>query len=501
MNQPYGVDQVGMYGYAFADSSPTRRDPARAVGIAVFAALMVVAVGTGFVTTRSGRSWFPGKWDARVAPIAAEVARLRGLAFVHPVQIHYLAPTDFEKQLGTDGGETTDDRAEISKEEAVLRALGLVGGKVDLGAAVDTSQKSSTLAFYDPPSKEIFVRGTTLDVEHRVTIAHELTHVLQDQHFDLQKLQKQAADSKTGDPSALRALVEGDAVRIEQDYLQHLTRAEQKEYDKENAAEGKRVGKETSSVPDIVQLISSAPYELGPATIRMLLVAGGNASVDRALTGPTPSTSIYIAPGDLTAPNPVDDPLLPSGAVAQGSGESFGAFETFVTLATRLAPGRALRAADLVSGGRAVTFRTGQTTCYRVELSPTAAGHRAALSSAVRDWAHGRSKTSVDAVGDNVGFTVCDPGKTAPAPPTQRLRAAVDLLGIRTGVTVEIAKGDIAGPVARCVARVFVETPGAEELVVSIGNGTPTDAQSAVIQRMVVSSAQLCRSDPDSGLS
>ena len=39
------------------------------------------------------------------------------------------------------------------------------------------------------------MRGTTLDVEHRVTIAHELTHVLQDQHFDLPKLQKQAADS------------------------------------------------------------------------------------------------------------------------------------------------------------------------------------------------------------------------------------------------------------------------------------------------------------------
>lgn len=490
-----------MYGSAFADSSRVRRDPARVVGIAVFAALMVAAVGAGFATTSSARSWFPSKWDARVAPIAAEVARLRGLAFEHPVQIRYLAAKDFEKQLGTDGEESTDDRAEISKEEAVLRALGLVGGKVDLGAAVDTSQKSSTLAFYDPASQEIYVRGTTLDVAHRVTIAHELTHVLQDQHFDLPKLQKRAADSKTGDASALKALVEGDAVRIQQDYLEHLTKAEQKEYDKEDAAEGKRVGKETASVPDIVQLISSAPYELGPAPIRMLLNAGGNSSVDGALTGPTPSTSIYIAPGDLTPPNSVDDPLLPSGALAQGPGESFGPFETFVTLSTRLAPGRALQAADLVSGGRAVTFRTGKTTCYRVELSPTAASHRPALSSAIRDWAHGRSKTTVDAVGDNVGFTACDLGKTAPAPSSQRLHTAVELLGVRTGITVELAKGDLAGSVARCVARVFIETPGAEQLVLAIGSRTPTDAQNTVLRQMVVSSAQLCRSDPDSGLS
>lgn len=290
-------------------------------------------------------------------------------------------------------------------------------------------------------------------------------------------------------------------MRIQQDYLEHLTTAEKKEYDKEDAAEGKRVGKETASVPDIVQLISGAPYELGPATIRMLLAAGGNSSVDAALTGPTPSTSIYIAPGDLTPPNSVDDPLLPSGALAQGTGESFGPFETFVTLSTRLAPGRALQAADLVSGGRAVTFRTGKTTCYRVELSPTAASHRPALSSAIRDWAHGRSKTKVDAVGDDVGFTVCDPGKTAPAPSSQRLHTAVMLLGVRTGITVEIAKGDVAGPIARCVARVFIETPGAEELILAIGNGTPTDGQNAVLQPMIVASVQLCRSDPDSGLS
>jgi hypothetical protein len=488
-----------MYGYASADSAPGRRS--RGVGAAAFTALIVVAVGTGFVSASSARSWFPSKWDARVAPIAAKVARLRGLAFEHPVQIRYLAAKDFEKQLGSDGQETADDREEISREEAVLRAVGLVGGKVDLGKAVDTSQKSSTLAFYDPASQEIFVRGTTLDVEHRVTIAHELTHVLQDQHFDLQRLQKRAADSKTGDASALKALVEGDAVRIQQDYLEHLSKAEQKEYDKEDAAEGARVGKETASVPDIVELISGAPYELGPATIRVLLAAGGNSSIDAALTGPTPSTSIYIAPGDLTPPNSVDDPLLPSGAVARGTPESFGPFETFLTLSTRLAPGRALQAADLVSGGRAAAFRTGNTTCYRVVLSPTAAIHRPALLSAVRDWVRGRPKTAVDAVGDLVGFTACDPGKTAPVPSSQRLHTAVELLGIRTSITVQIAKGDVAGPIARCVARVFIETPGAEGLVLAIGNRTPTDAQNAVLQPMGLASVQLCRGDPDSGLS
>jgi hypothetical protein len=501
MDQQLGVDQSGMPGYVLAQPARERRAPSRLVGVSIFAAAIAVAGGAVFVSVSSAGSWFPRRWDARVEPIAAEVARLRGLTFEHPVMIQYLAPKEFEKQLGDDGQMTADDRAELKREEAVLRAVGLVGGKVDLGSAVNTSEKSSTLAYYDPASQEIFVRGTTLDAEHRVTLAHELTHVLQDQHFDLQKLQKRATDSKTGDASALKALIEGDAVRIQQDYLEHLSKADQKEYDRENASEGERVGKETASVPEIVQLLSSAPYEFGPSTIRVLLEAGGNSAVDAALTGPTPSSSIFVAPGDLAPPIAVDEPLLPSGAVAQGSAEAFGPSETYLTLSVRLEPARALEAADLVSGGRAVTFRTAGTTCYRVAMSPTAARHRPALLRAVRDWARGRSKTTVDAVGDLVGFTACDPGPSAPVPSAARMHNAVQLLAIRTSITVEIAKGGVAGDVARCMARVFIETPGAAKLVLAIGNGAPTADQNAALQRIVLSSVQMCRADPDAGLS
>ena len=246
-----------MYGDAFRAPvpAPPRVDlePSRSIAIVVFAALLALAAGTGFVTASAGRSWFPSRWDARVAPIADEVARLRGLDFLHPVPIEYLSPADFEKRLGTDGNVSASERAEVEREESVFRSLGLIGGKVDLLKAYDTSASSSTLAYYDPARQDIIVRGTTLDAEHRVTIAHELTHVLQDQHFDLRKLQKAARDSDTTDSDALTALVEGDAVRIQDDYLARLPPADQKEYQREYDAEGTRIGKETASVPDIVE--------------------------------------------------------------------------------------------------------------------------------------------------------------------------------------------------------------------------------------------------------
>src|SRR5207248_655356 len=150
----------------------------------------------------------------------------------------YLPSNEFEKLIGDDSNLTKADRDRVTRDEAVFRALGFIGGKVDLLRAYETHQSSDTLAYYDPDRQEIIVRGTTLDAAHRVTVAHELTHVLQDQHFDLRKLQKRADASETGDVSALTALIEGDAVRIQDDYRQELTPTEQKEYQRENDAEG-----------------------------------------------------------------------------------------------------------------------------------------------------------------------------------------------------------------------------------------------------------------------
>ena len=500
MSRGLGVDDGRVYEFAPAEAVRERRDPLRSAGLAVFVMLLSLAAATVIVAGGSSRSWFPSRWDANVAPIATEVAHLRGLDFEHPVAIRYLPSNEFEKLIGEDSNLSKADRDRVTRDEAVFRALGFIGGKVDLLRAYETHQSSDTLAYYDPDRQEIIVRGTTLDAAHRVTVAHELTHVLQDQHFDLRKLQKRADASETGDVSALTALIEGDAVRIQDDYRQELSPTEQKEYHRENDAEGARVGKETTSVPAIVDLLSSAPYEFGPATIRVLLASGGNAAIDEALTGPTPSTGVFVESGDVSPPVAVEQPLLPPDGVAAGPAEVFGPFEMFLTLGLRLDPGRALAAADVVAGGRAVTFRSRGTTCYRVVVQPAFEHSRSFLLRAVEDWARARPNTAVDAVGDLVGFTVCDPGRNAPEPSSPRFHAAVTLLSVRAGLTVAAAKGHVAGSLARCLARVFIETPGAPQLTLAVGDGTPSAEQGAQLRAMVAASREACRADADSGL-
>jgi hypothetical protein len=473
---------------------------ARSIAIAVLAACLSATAGTAFVAIDSAHSWFPKKWDPQIAPIADEVARLRGLDFVHPVPIEYLAPADFEKRLGASDDVSNEVRSQAEREEAVFRALGFLGGKDDLLKGFSTSESSGTLAFYSSVDKDIIVRGTTLDVEHRVTIAHELTHVLQDQHFDLTKLERAADASDTGDSSALQALVEGDATRIEDDYRKQLSTNDQREYERETAAESDRVGTETASTPKIINLLIGAPYEFGPSTIRVLFEAGGNDAVNDAITGPVPSTEVYSQAGDIDPPVPVDAPAPSPDGIVKGDPEAFGPFETFLTLALRIDPARALAVSDLVAGGRAITFESNGITCYRVALSPTDSAGRDRLLRAVQDWAVDRTRTSVDPVGDLVGFTACDPGTSAPQPSSERFQRAVQVLTFRSQFTVSAATGHQTGEFARCAGRIFLAARGAEALVLATYDSEPTSAQIAQIRAIAAASGAACRNDSDAGL-
>ena len=125
---------------------------------------------------------------------------------------------------------TKQDKQDLARAQSELRAIGLIGSDVNVREAVESFQASGVAAYYDPKTKKITMKGTNLDdVATRVTVAHELTHALQDQHFDLQKLDK-AAETTHGS-TALHTIAEGDAVRIERAYEKTLSDADQQTYD------------------------------------------------------------------------------------------------------------------------------------------------------------------------------------------------------------------------------------------------------------------------------
>src|SRR6478672_11638273 len=240
---------------------PGLRRSSRARVLAALVGSAPASAKSTTTTTAEVPAKVPTKWDPRLRPIADEVAKLRKLDFEHPVAAEFLDDATFEKKVTTDRGKLSkQDKRDLERSQAQLRAVGLIGADVDLFDAVGSLQTSGVLAYYDPKTKKITVKGTSLDdVATRVTVAHELTHALQDQHFDLQKLEHAAAADHGS--TVLHTIAEGDAVRIENEYVKTLSEADQQAYQTQNAQKSQQAQSEITAkgVPDSLSVVFQAP--------------------------------------------------------------------------------------------------------------------------------------------------------------------------------------------------------------------------------------------------
>jgi hypothetical protein len=106
-----------------------------------------------------------------------------------------------------------------SREEGLRESLEYWLLRLTDERSVDIYQLSKDLftqgyaGFYVLETKEMFVlsQESDLTAESRAILAHEFTHALQDQHFDLQKLLPPGSDDYDRQ-MAIAALVEGDAM-------------------------------------------------------------------------------------------------------------------------------------------------------------------------------------------------------------------------------------------------------------------------------------------------
>jgi hypothetical protein len=260
-----------------------------------------------------------------------------------------------------------DARKKIKDLGATLRAFGLIDAKTDLVKSLDTVNQAGVLAYYDPSAEEIVVRSDgPLDLARKATLAHELVHVLQDQHFDLQGLRHDAAESETGSNGALTALVEGDAERIKYRYLASLPKADQDEYDAQQMKDGELVEDEVAGAAEIVKIELSAPYVFGPEVLRALTAKGGNDAVNDALRRSTPSDEIFLNPvAALTDPHPVSvpAPVIGQGAHQIGRPDTLGPFDLFTVLARCASRPRSRAARVRAQRSSRTRWRTGRRRC------------------------------------------------------------------------------------------------------------------------------------------
>ncbi|MGE3622188.1 MAG: hypothetical protein AB7L84_17170 [Acidimicrobiia bacterium] len=471
---------------------PPRRSKVRWIGAGV-AGLLVVG---GVAVAARGPSGpdHPDEWDPRVLPLAEFVEQARGLEFEHPVHVDFLDEDEWAAWGEVDSSDLSDEEVEVLEQTpAVFRALGMAEGDFDLLAAVQDVQTDGTVGFYEFATERISVRGLEMTWQVKATLVHELTHVLQDQHFDIgDRLQIEGRGLT--DETALHVVAEGDADRIEGLWADQLPDADRAALEAEMAEGVAGAEADLAHVPGSVVALFGSTYVLGAGFVAVVEADDGQDGIDHAFElPPGPEEHVFdpLSYLQLDEPEDVDLPDV-DGEVLDGFDGPFGVVGWYLMLAERTDPATALVTLEGWGGDASRAFVRDGRTCialrYRGEDEAAAVG----LEAVATAWA-AAMPIEADAVvgrdGDVVEVTSCDPG--ADAEVIEGDGRSVDLIGlpaIRAGLAAEVLAGGGDPVQARCFASGFVGQIPYELLV----SETTTPEQDDHIELVSASMVETC---------
>jgi len=335
---------------------------------------------------------------AEVEAIKVQVAPIRELEERTDVPARFLDADGLERELR----ELTDEESppeEIAVDERLLKRLGLLPEDADLRALVLELLGDAIAGFYNPDEERLVIvqRSGDFGALERFTIAHEFTHALQDQHYDLDQIRPEG-DAVTSDADLARlAFVEGDAQLLSFLWAQeNLGLSEMADLLTGSATAGQE--DILARMPPILRRQLLFPYFEGLTFVQGLYTAGGWEAVDAVYADPPDSTEQILHPERY----PDDQPTTLDAADRArelGAGwtsvtsDTFGELYTQVWLAQRdpADPDAEATAAAAAAGwgGDTVTMYEGDDDAWAIEWRTTwdgaddAAEFRAAANAVV----------------------------------------------------------------------------------------------------------------------
>ena len=149
---------------------------------------------------------------AATAGVLKETSELRQLEALRPVKSGAQSRAEIERMLVRNLDESSTP-AELRTSELALKKLGLVPADFAFRSFLIELLTEQVAGYYDPKTQEFYLADwIDLDGQQPV-MAHELTHALQDQHFNLRRFEKWPKGDSDAELAA-HALVEGDATLV-----------------------------------------------------------------------------------------------------------------------------------------------------------------------------------------------------------------------------------------------------------------------------------------------
>jgi hypothetical protein len=149
--------------------------------------------------------------------IALELTQISGMKLRHPVPCDYITKEKINQFLNQRMKDVASPE-EIRAEELTLKKLGLVPRDFDLAKTTVDLLTEQAAAFYDYNKKKLFITESTPSETQEPVLAHELSHALADQNFNLARFIRQGRKSDDGSTARL-AVMEGQATWLMSEYL------------------------------------------------------------------------------------------------------------------------------------------------------------------------------------------------------------------------------------------------------------------------------------------
>ena len=143
------------------------------------------------------------------AAVLKETSELRELSILRAVKSGAQSRADIERMIIKNlDADTTPE--EMRSAEVLLKAFGLAPKEFAYRSFLIKLLTEQVAGYYDPKAQQFYLADWIELEGQKPVMAHELTHALQDQHFNLKRFEKWPKGDSDAELAA-HALIEGDA--------------------------------------------------------------------------------------------------------------------------------------------------------------------------------------------------------------------------------------------------------------------------------------------------
>jgi hypothetical protein len=222
--------------------------------------LALLVVSAGWPLCAAPQSDRAAELCGQAGQIASELAEISGLKLHHPVPCDFISKEKVNEFLKKRVKEVASPE-ELRAEELTLKKFGLVPPDFKLADTTIDLLTEQAAAFYDYDKKKLYITETTSSESQEPVLAHELSHAIADQNFNLAKYIRRGQKSDDGATARL-AVMEGQATWLMSEYL------------------ARRLGQSLETSPELAKMMSRVSdnagqfpvYDQAPLYLRVTLV-------------------------------------------------------------------------------------------------------------------------------------------------------------------------------------------------------------------------------------